>query len=103
MHPTIILFGSKASGYDVETSDNDLVVITERTREFERLSEFEKRIGKTLQLFVVKNLKELMNEHLINNVLGGIVLQGEIRWMSKSAKERVSSEGQEKTLTARNV
>ena len=78
--PTIILFGSTATGYDIETSDIDLVIISEKRQEFEKQKVFEKKIGKTIQIFIVKDLKELRNQHLINNVLSGFILQGEIKW-----------------------
>jgi predicted nucleotidyltransferase len=80
LKPTIILFGSMATGYDNEDSDLDLVIISERKKEFELIERFEKKINKSIQLFIVKNIKELKNQHLINNVLSGIVLQGEIKW-----------------------
>lgn len=81
LKPTIILFGSTAAGYDTEESDIDLVVISENKKEFPKHKEFEKKLKKNIQLFIINNLKELRNEHLINNVLRGIVLQGEIKWM----------------------
>jgi predicted nucleotidyltransferase len=81
LKPTIILFGSVSTGYDLEDSDIDLVIISEKQNEFKEKKKFEKILNKKLQLFVVKNLKELKNQHLINNILSGIVLQGEIRWI----------------------
>jgi len=77
--PTIILFGSASKGWDTEASDIDLVVISENKKEFSQQKEFVKRLGKELQIFVVGELKELKNKHLIQNVLNGITLQGEIR------------------------
>ncbi|MFW6286232.1 MAG: nucleotidyltransferase domain-containing protein [Nanoarchaeota archaeon] len=79
--PTIILFGSVASEYDIENSDLDIVIISEKTKEFPKKKEFENKIGKELQMFIVKDLKNLKNSYLINNVLSGIVLQGEIKWI----------------------
>ena len=79
--PTIILFGSIAVGYDTEESDIDLVVISENEKEFPEHKDFERKLKRKIQLFIVRNLKDLKNEHLINNVLGGIVLQGEIIWI----------------------
>ena len=76
LKPTIILFGSTSTGYDTEESDIDLVIITEKKQDFPK----KKALGKELQLFVVNDLKELRNEHLIKNVLNGIVLQGEINF-----------------------
>lgn len=81
LKPTIIFFGSGSQGYDVKESDFDFVVISERTKEFKGKEAFEKKLGRKLQLFIVKGIKELRNKHLINNVIGGIVLQGEIKWI----------------------
>ncbi|MFA5019639.1 MAG: nucleotidyltransferase domain-containing protein [Candidatus Pacearchaeota archaeon] len=78
--PTIILFGSASFGLDTKDSDIDLVVISEKTKEFLNKEQYEKIIKRRLQLFVIKNINELKNEHLINNVLNGIVIQGELRW-----------------------
>ncbi len=80
LKPTIIFFGSGAKGEDLEESDFDLVIISEKTKEFPEEKIFEKKINRRLQLFKVKNLKELKNEHLINNVLSGITIQGQIQW-----------------------
>lgn len=79
--PTIILFGSTATGYDTKESDIDIVIISENTFEFSKQKELEKELEKELQLFIVKDLKDLKNPHLINNVLSGILLQGEIKWI----------------------
>jgi len=78
--PTIILFGSAAKGLDTENSDIDLVIISENEKEFPKREEFQKKLGKEIQLFIVKKLKDLHNEHLINSVLNGIVIQGELTW-----------------------
>lgn len=80
LKPTIILFGSAAQGLDIENSDIDLVIISEKTKELNN-KEFEKKLNRNIQLFVVKNLKNLKNTHLINNILNGITLQGEIKWI----------------------
>ena len=79
LKPTIILFGSAARGLDTETSDFDLLVISEKTESFDTKN-FEKKINRKLQLLVVKEVKNLKNEYLINNVLNGIVIQGSIKW-----------------------
>lgn len=81
LKPTIVLFGSAIHGLDTETSDFDLLIISEKTKEFPDIKKFEKKINRKLQLLVVKNVKELKNEHLINNVLNGIVMQGKIKWI----------------------
>ena len=80
LKPAIVLFGSASKGEDTETSDLDLVIVSEKTKEFPKLKEFERKIRRKVQLFRVKNIKELRNKHLVNNVLNGIVLQGRLKW-----------------------
>jgi len=79
--PTIILFGSTSQGLDTEDSDIDMLIISEKTKDFPKITEFEKKLNRKLQLFVVKNIKEIKNNHLINNILNGINIQGEIKWI----------------------
>ncbi len=79
--PSIILFGSASFGLDTEDSDIDLVVISEKDKEFTKLDKYEKSFNRRLQLFVIKDIKDLKNKHLINNVLNGIVIQGELKWI----------------------
>ncbi|MCD6404153.1 hypothetical protein DRN62_02740 [Nanoarchaeota archaeon] len=81
LKPTVVLFGSAAHGLDTEDSDFDLLVISEKRETFPELSKFEKRLNRKLQLFVVRNVKDLRNEYLMNSVLNGIVLQGEVKWI----------------------
>jgi len=80
LKPTIILFGSASEGLDTEESDFDMIIISEKKKQFS-VDKFEKKLNRKIQLFVVKNLKELKNKHLINNVLNGLILQGEIKWI----------------------
>src|SRR3989344_2425774 len=70
--PSIILFGSASFGLDTEDSDIDLVVLSEKDKEFTNVGKYEKSINRRLQLFIIKDIKNLKNEHLINNVLNGI-------------------------------
>jgi len=81
LRPAVILFGSAAHGLDTETSDLDIVVISEKVKGFPDLQAFERKLKRKIQIFAVRRLKDLKNEHLINNVLNGIVLQGEIEWI----------------------
>ena len=81
LKPTIILFGSASSGLDIENSDFDFLIISEKTKEFTDLSKYEKKLKRKIQIFVVKNIKDLKNKHLINNVLNGINIQGEVKWI----------------------
>ena len=79
--PAIVLFGSCAYGIDTETSDIDLVIISEKIADFPEQRRFEKKLDREIQIFAVKDIKDLRNKHLINNVMSGIVIQGEIRWI----------------------
>ncbi len=81
LKPTIVLFGSAAHGVDTETSDFDLLILSEKTKDFPHKKIFEKKLNRKLQIFAVKNVHDLRNEHLVNNVLNGIVLQGGIKWI----------------------
>jgi len=81
LKPTIVLFGSCAYGMDTETSDYDLLIISEKTKEFPNIRKFEKNIKKKIQIFVVKNIKDLKNKHFVNNILNGIIIQGRIKWI----------------------
>lgn len=81
LKPTIVLFGSCASGIDTETSDFDLLVISEKTKEFPEIKKYEKKLNRKLQLFAVKKIKDLRNDYLINNIVNGITIQGKIKWI----------------------
>jgi len=80
LKPTIILFGSASEGLDTKDSDIDLAIITERKKELTVVKNFESKLKRKIQLFICKDLKDIKNEHLINNILNGITLQGEVRW-----------------------
>lgn len=81
LKPAIILFGSAAHGLDTSESDVDLVIISEKKKEFTELEKFEKKINRNIQLFVHHNIKNVKNKHLLNNILNGVVIQGEIKWI----------------------
>ncbi len=81
LRPTLVLFGSAAFGLDTETSDFDILVISENTKPFSRQLFFEKNLKRKLQIIPVKNINDLRNKHLVNNVLNGITLQGRLQWI----------------------
>ena len=78
--PTIIIFGSASKGLDTATSDIDVVIVSEKRSEFPSEKEFSRKVGRQLQFFTVRHLRELKNGHLINSVLNGIVVEGELEW-----------------------
>ena len=74
-NPAIILFGSYAKGEDTEDSDIDLYLETPSKKEL-NLSKFEKLLKRKIQIFRHKNLKDIQNPHLANNIINGILLNG---------------------------
>ena len=74
-NPTIILFGSYFRGEDTEESDIDLYIQTPSKTEI-KIEKFEKVLKRKVQVFQYKNLKEISNFHLVNNILNGITLHG---------------------------
>lgn len=75
-NPAIILFGSYSKGEDIEKSDIDFYIETPSKKEKLNLEKFEKILKKKIQLFIHKNLKEISNPHLSNNIINGILLNG---------------------------
>jgi predicted nucleotidyltransferase len=73
INPPIILFGSYFKGEDLENSDIDLYVQTSLKKKLD-LNKFEKILKRKIQLFVYKNITEVKNLHLANNIINGITL-----------------------------
>lgn len=72
-NPVVILFGSYSKGEDIENSDIDLYIETPKKHEF-NLQKFEKSLMRNIQIFNYKNINEVPNLHLANNIINGIVL-----------------------------
>jgi len=76
---SIILFGSFRKGEDISSSDIDIAIESDSIKEYEtmglrELSEFEKVIGKKIQLHLFN--RESVDINLFNNIANGIVLLG---------------------------
>lgn len=78
--PTIILFGSAAKGEDKETSDLNLLIVSDNTEIFPEKDHFEKVLGRKLQIFVTKNFPDLKNKEIFQSASNGKIIQGEVRW-----------------------
>ncbi|MBS3099089.1 nucleotidyltransferase domain-containing protein [Candidatus Pacearchaeota archaeon] len=74
-NPTIVLFGSYAKGEDTEESDIDLYLETPSKKEA-NFEKFEKILKRKIQIFRHKNLKDIQNPHLANNIINGVLLNG---------------------------
>ena len=76
-NPAIVIFGSFAKGEDIEESDIDLYIETPSKKNIS-LEEFEKILKRKIQIFTHKNLNEISNTHLKNNIINGITLNNYI-------------------------
>jgi len=76
-NPPIVLFGSFAKGEDIEDSDIDLYIETLSKKNID-LEKFEKLLKRKIQIFRHKNLNEISNPHLANNIINGIILNNYI-------------------------
>ena len=74
-NPVLILFGSYAKGEDMENSDIDLYIETS-SKESIGLSRFERTLNRKIQVFRHKDINEVKNKHLANNIINGVVLNG---------------------------
>ena len=72
-NPGIVLFGSYAKGEDTEESDIDLYMETPSKKQV-NLEKFRKILKREIQIFQHKNLKEITNLHLANNIINGVTL-----------------------------
>lgn len=74
-NPSIIVFGSYSKGEDIEKSDIDLYLETLSKKNI-KLEKFEKKLKRTIQVFKHKDITEIKNLHLSNNIINGILLNG---------------------------
>ena len=74
-NPTIVVFGSYAKGEDIENSDIDLYLETPSKKEI-IIKKFENLLKRKIQIFKHRNLKEIKNKFLTNNIINGITLNG---------------------------
>ena len=75
----IVLFGSFRHGDDISTSDIDIAIETDETKEYEiiglrELAGFEKAIGKKFQLHLFN--RKTVDINVFNNIANGVVLSG---------------------------
>ena len=74
-NPTVIVFGSYAKAEDVENSDIDIYIETPSKKKI-NVEKYEKILRRKIQLFIYKNIHELENKELANNIINGIILNG---------------------------
>lgn len=76
---SIVLFGSFRNGEDLSTSDIDIAIETDtvngyETRALRELAEFEKLIGRKIQIHLFN--RKNVDLHVFNNIANGIILLG---------------------------
>ena len=76
-NPGIVLFGSYSRGEDIENSDIDLYIETPSKKGL-NFEKFKKTLKRNIQTFQYKNLKEIHNKNLANNIINGITLNNQI-------------------------
>ena len=77
LHPkSITLFGSYSRGEDVETSDIDILIVSNVKKEL-NFPNIEKKLKRKINIMVIESLKEL-DPLIIKKIYNGIMLYGEI-------------------------
>ena len=74
--PAIILFGSLAKAEAKQDSDVDLAVFALQ-KEIDT-GEFERKLGRKVQVFWFKSLKNIKSKELANNIINGHILKGRV-------------------------
>ena len=77
-NPVVVLFGSYVKGEDIEISDIDIYLETPSKKEIS-LDEFERKLQRKIQIFRHKNIQEIKNIHLVNNIINGITLNNYVK------------------------
>ncbi|MBN1896492.1 MAG: nucleotidyltransferase domain-containing protein [Candidatus Aenigmarchaeota archaeon] len=72
-NPTIVVFGSYSKGEDIESGDIDLYIETP-TKKRVTLEKFENVLKRDIQIFQHKNIREITNPNLANNIINGITM-----------------------------
>lgn len=75
LSPVIILFGSLSKAEAMANSDVDIGVFTPTNKKL-NLEEFEKKLKRSIQLFVFRNRNDVKNTELLNNILNGYKISG---------------------------
>lgn len=78
MPKTIVLFGSFARGEDIEKSDIDILIVTERRGNIEEIDVLEKMLNRKINIVILPSLEDSKDEFK-NAVANGIVLHGYLK------------------------
>ncbi len=76
VNPVVILFGSCAKAEISDKSDIDIAIFSPSKKEL-NLKPYEKKLKKSIQIFIYKNREEAnKNPELLNNILNGFIISG---------------------------
>jgi predicted nucleotidyltransferase len=71
----IVVFGSYSKGEDNENSDIDIYIQSPKKEDIDT-TKFEKILQRKIQKFIYKDINEIKNKNLINNIMNGVTLNG---------------------------
>ena len=77
-NPPIVVFGSYSRGEDIEKSDIDIYIESPSKKKI-NLDRFGKLLQRNIQIFAYKNIHEVENKELTNNIINGINLNGFVK------------------------
>lgn len=74
--PAIVLFGSLSKAETKSDSDVDLAIFTNKKNI--NLAKFEEKLGRNIQIFWFKSVRDIESKELANNILNGYLLMGRL-------------------------
>ena len=75
LNPLIVLFGSCAKAEAKSDSDVDIALFSTTKKDIS-LQKFEKKLNRTIHLFVFKGKRDINSKELLNNILNGYIVRG---------------------------
>ena len=75
-NPNIVVFGSYSRGEDTEDSDIDIYMESAAKGRIECPERFQRRLQRNVHIIVHRNLHDIGNKELANNIINGVVVNG---------------------------
>jgi len=79
VNPTGVLFGSLAKAEAKQDSDIDLAVFSPAKKQID-IAPYEAKLKRAISIYWYTSLNDIKNKHLLNNILNGCILFGNLRW-----------------------
>ena len=74
-----VLFGSLSKAEGREDSDVDIAIFSSEKKPID-LAQIEALLKRKVSIHWFKSLSDVKNEHLLNNIINGVILFGRIKW-----------------------